>query len=390
MARMNHTSDTKGAWEEVSSLLPAFLKERELTEDESYTERIYRCSVEDDRRLDVVYDTWEGWQIVRYFFVSYAYEVVDIIEHTQYWFKDGKRVSVELCEMGRMACYCDSVRGTSDYCLWGGPSLPMIGDYRLWDGCRFTESNAKARLGEFAEGHGGRISAWDIVGDYAGGIMETLHKVGKGAWIDMIFVHCTDAREWIAGHAHVLRLALRHGHELTGIDIDQANFLEELGMDTHNPTLLFPDDGGEMHAMLSRRVIRKREEAKRKAEEEERRRIAERNKRIIEKRMEVWGGFRIEGDKFVLIPLITYDDYKDEGNVMHHCVATYFTQEQSLIMTAVDKETGRHVETMEWRGKEMVQCRGLQNSRTEWHDEIVGMVMAHAKELTAMSRRMAS
>lgn len=392
MARMNHTSDTKGAWEEVSSMLPAFLEERDLTEDGSFMDYCAGLNAgfnDDDKFLAVVYDTWEGWQVVRYFHVVCVCGVslVDAVEHTQYWFKDGARVGVDLCEMGRQA-------GEEYECYGNGPhqwvdALPMA-DAPLWAGCRFTEVNAKARLAEFAGRRGWNLSAWDIVGDFAGGIMETLHKVGKGEWVKVVFRCESNPREWFRRNAHVVRLALKHGHELKGMDIDHVRILEGLGMDTHNPSLLFPNDGGRMHDMLNRRLIRKREEEERKAEEKRRREKAERDMELIAKRMEVLGGYRIEGERFVLVPLITYDDYRNEGARMHHCVTSYFDHERSVVMTAVDKETGTHVETMEWKGNEMVQCRGVYNSDTEWHGEIVGMAMAHAEELTAMSRRMAS
>mgnify|MGYP002914621775 FL=1 len=63
-----------------------------------------------------------------------------------------------------------------------------------------------------------------------------------------------------------------------------------------------------------------------------------------------------------------------EGRLMHHCVGGYHNRKNSLILSA--RIDGRRIETVEVSLKtfEVVQCRGVCNENTEYHDRIIALV----------------
>ena len=78
--------------------------------------------------------------------------------------------------------------------------------------------------------------------------------------------------------------------------------------------------------------------------------------------------------------------FQAEGNAMHHCVfqCEYYAKEESLILSAHDKE-GNRIETIEFsltEGK-VIQSRGVCNKNTEHHDRIIHLVNANAHRILA-------
>ena len=67
----------------------------------------------------------------------------------------------------------------------------------------------------------------------------------------------------------------------------------------------------------------------------------------------------------------------EEGKAMHHCVYTmgYYKKDDSLILSAKDK-AGNRIETIELSLKtfKVLQSRGIYNSNTESHSEILELV----------------
>ena len=81
------------------------------------------------------------------------------------------------------------------------------------------------------------------------------------------------------------------------------------------------------------------------------------------------------GRNLIRIKVIeSVEEMIEEGRMMHHCVGSYHNRENSLILSATID--GRRIETIEVSLKtlEVVQCRGLCNENTEYHDRIVNLV----------------
>ena len=73
----------------------------------------------------------------------------------------------------------------------------------------------------------------------------------------------------------------------------------------------------------------------------------------------------------------------EEGKALHHCLFTneYYLKEQSLILSA--RIEGKRIETIEVSLETMkiIQCRGLQNKNTEYHDSIIDLVHRNIKQI---------
>jgi len=81
--------------------------------------------------------------------------------------------------------------------------------------------------------------------------------------------------------------------------------------------------------------------------------------------------------------LESVQEYIEEGQALHHCVFTneYHLKEKSLILSAsID---GKPIETIELslETKEILQCRGLMNQNTEYHERIIELVHRNIKEI---------
>ena len=78
--------------------------------------------------------------------------------------------------------------------------------------------------------------------------------------------------------------------------------------------------------------------------------------------------------------LESVQEYLEEGKALHHCVFTneYYLKKQSLILSA--RIDSKRIETIEVSLETMkvIQCRGLQNKNTEYHDRIVNLVSANS------------
>ena len=70
-----------------------------------------------------------------------------------------------------------------------------------------------------------------------------------------------------------------------------------------------------------------------------------------------------------------------EGRAMHHCVGGYHTKKDSLILSATIN--GKRIETVEVSLSQMkvVQCRGVCNSNTKYHDRIIKLVEDNAEQI---------
>ena len=81
--------------------------------------------------------------------------------------------------------------------------------------------------------------------------------------------------------------------------------------------------------------------------------------------------------------LESVQEYLEEGNVLHHCVFTneYYIKPNSLILSATI--SGKRLETIEVSLETMkvIQCRGLCNQNTEYHDQIINLVHRNMKQI---------
>lgn len=87
-----------------------------------------------------------------------------------------------------------------------------------------------------------------------------------------------------------------------------------------------------------------------------------------------------------IIPLISIDDFKTEGDILEHCVFTndYYSKKESLILSA--RINDKPIETIEISLKKLKieQSRGFDNKITKHHDDIIKLVNQNMHKIRAI------
>ena len=132
----------------------------------------------------------------------------------------------------------------------------------------------------------------------------------------------------------------------------------------------------EHDALVKRkRRVQALEEAERK-----RKKALENEKKFLELKSMFFGIAFSDKDIEVHV-LESVQEIMEEGDILHHCVFTnnYHIKPDSLILSAM--VDGKKMETVEISLKQLkvVQCRGLRNENTEYHDRIISLVNKNMK-----------
>ena len=218
---------------------------------------------------------------------------------------------------------------------------------------------------------------------------ETLLKTGQEA----MFRYMVRSHEIIPkGTAHAFKICSRHHYTISdpSLWIDNLALLRYLGMDTHNPKFVCPEDLRALHQKL---YERKRKVDERRAEraritrmENEMKRKAEQDKKYAEM-VQHWPAhfgnllsLNLQSTNLDIRPLQSIDEFKQEGDAMHHCVYAmgyydYNKKPNCLILSAKDGE-GKRLATIEYNMKNLtiVQCRAACNQVPERDAEIRGLI----------------
>ena len=234
---------------------------------------------------------------------------------------------------------------------------------------------------------------------------ETMLKVGQEA----LFRHMVHNYEIMPkGTEHALKICSRHHYVINdpSLWIDTIALLKYLHMDTHNPKFVCPEDLRALHQQLYVRKCkvddRRYERAMITRRENEMKRKAEQDKKYAEM-LNNWQkhfgkllSLDIAGTNLDIRPLQSVDEFKQEGDTMHHCVYAmgyydYNKRPNCLILSAKDGE-GKRLATIEYDMKNLtiVQCRAACNRVPERDEEIRGLInsnKATIKKLVAESFR---
>ena len=151
-----------------------------------------------------------------------------------------------------------------------------------------------------------------------------------------------------------------------------------LGRGTHNAHFVCSEDlqaYNEIRPKLRARQEREEKEHKRqKAHEDEAR---------FKKLKAPFFGISFTDRTIQTRVLESVQKYLEEGQALHHCVFTneYHLKEKSLILSTTI--AGKWIETIELsiETMEILQCRGLQNKNTEYHERIIELVHRNIKEI---------
>ena len=164
-----------------------------------------------------------------------------------------------------------------------------------------------------------------------------------------------------------------------GLWCDYVDMVIRLGRNIHNAHYVCLEDLQQAHneilQMLRARQEREQEEHKRqKAQEDEAR---------FQKLKAPFFGVAFTDGSIQIRVLESVQEYIEEGQALHHCVFTneYHLKEKSLILSA--RIEGKRIETIEVSLEtiQVIQCRGLQNKNTEYHERIIELVHQNMKQI---------
>lgn len=180
-------------------------------------------------------------------------------------------------------------------------------------------------------------------------------------------------------YLHSVRIANRNGYVISDAQmwLDMLQLASDLHLDTHNPSVVCPDDLKDAHDRLLRRYNRHRA----RIEIEKLAKETPAYESQFQKAKAAFFGISLTSDNVQIRPLSSVMEIAEEGMAMHHCVYSnnYFKKTDSLILGARD-HNGRRLETVELSLKtfRVLQSRGKFNQSTPLHAEIVKLVESNA------------
>lgn len=200
---------------------------------------------------------------------------------------------------------------------------------------------------------------------------ETLLKTGQYALLKH-FVRKTTKE--IGNYWNSICIANRNGYTIEDGSIwcDYIDTLRYLGNDTNSPKYVCPADLNTEH---DRAMAKKRKQQEQEQLAERKRKALENEQKFQELKAKYFGIAFTDGTIQVRV-LESVAEFLEEGTAMHHCVfdGAYYLRPDSLIFSATID--GKRIETVEISLKtlKVVQSRGVCNSNTEYHDQIIKLV----------------
>jgi hypothetical protein len=176
-----------------------------------------------------------------------------------------------------------------------------------------------------------------------------------------------------------IKIAIRHHYTIPHHSdwFDHLNELRYLGMDILNPKNICIEDFQTEHQRIVDRANRVR--AKRRYEQEKKN--LEQAEINYARTKEPFFNLAFKKGDLSIEPLKSVAEFYEEGEIMHHCVTRYHSEPSSLILSA--KKNGQRVETVQVNLKDfrVGQSRGLQNTQTKHHNEIVALVEGNMNKI---------
>ena len=353
---------------------------------------------------------FKGYQVIRYSLVRWSCErgeepAVELKDVIQKWCHPGR----PMVTLGASLMMLPSWRACPYSYYSDGLSVKPNHSYYFSEWMK-VRTYPRMSLLPVYEKHLGKHPDFDELGFYAPTLLgdifgcpylEKLWKDGKTEELSEMW-HLTDElnKYWPS-----VKIALRHGykpeHWISYFDYLKA--LKFLHYDMHSPRYVAPPDWDEIHDLVMRQYRNRVDEMNRKREqalelkralwqEEQQRRSEEEAKTYVEsfkKRIEKYEHLQIENAEIVILPLRSIEEFKEEGEEMHHCVFSmgYYKKPSSLILSARDKSSNNRIETIEVSLEDYTvrQSMGKCNHPTAKHEMIVGMVKDSMSIIRKMS-----
>ena len=206
---------------------------------------------------------------------------------------------------------------------------------------------------------------------------ETLLKAGHTEHLRYFLSRARTIDEYWPAY----KITLRRGYDITDIALwcDYVDMLRRLGKDTHNAHYVCPEDLQAAHDTAQRKLQAQQEK---EAEARRRQKAMENEERFQALKAPFFGVAFTDGTIQIRV-LESVQEYIEEGQALHHCVFTneYHLKEKSLILSA--RIEGKRIETIEvsLETMQVIQCRGLMNQNTEYHERIIELVHQNMKQI---------
>lgn len=198
---------------------------------------------------------------------------------------------------------------------------------------------------------------------------ESLLKMGQD---DLLRLYLNDHSRNFNDYWPSIRIAVRNGYKVMDATLwcDYLDALRELGKDLHSPKYVCPADLHREHDRCMNKLARL--EADREVAQNLPSHLRkETNYRKAKAR---FFGLAFSDGHIAVRVLESVRELIAEGKAMHHCVGSYHNKADSLILSATID--GKRIETVEVSISQLkvIQCRGVCNGKTEYHDRIVNLV----------------
>lgn len=169
-----------------------------------------------------------------------------------------------------------------------------------------------------------------------------------------------------------LKICLRNNYAATDWQLwrDTIDALKRLGKDTHNAVYVCPKDLKAAHDRWTKLYAR----------EQERIRIEE--SRHIFNRKQKFFDIVLKKKDITIEPLRTIEEYKTEGDRMHHCVyqMKYYMKKNTLILSAHTQKERLATIELSLNNFEILQCRAEHNKIAPREKEIVSLLQRNIKK----------
>ena len=171
-----------------------------------------------------------------------------------------------------------------------------------------------------------------------------------------------------------IKICIRNSYHINKVHNwrDYIDLLRFFGKDLHNAKYVCPTD---LNAEHDRYVKKKREWQERERREEKKKKALEDETQFKEMKSRFFG-IQFTDGVIQIRMLESVEEIMQEGDILHHCVFVnnYHLRPDSLILSACIGD--KRIETIEFSLSKMqvVQCRGVHNQNSEYHDRIIELV----------------
>lgn len=338
---------------------------------------------EDARFFWNIMDVHKGLQVIRGFYCRVYFHVgKPIAVHTfyevarTYYCPDGRDVNISLpFKMNAYSVYNPFAIGSAR-----GMSIHNDQNHRVHSVPHIRKLIPELkRIGYFNVEHSphGHLHSCLMDSHY-----QTLMEAKQVEFVNNYIDHSLERYWWQIK----MCMRMKYMPDDVGIWADTLDLADALGRDVKSPKYVCPSDLMAMHNTLMKR---KREKDKAERIKRERGLLLDitRLHELFEKRMALFNKFRLNSDGLYVIPLVSIQDYYDEGEAMSHCVYTnrYYDKSETIIFSARSLN-GDRIATIEYytKGKKILQCRARHNGKVEKEDEIKKLILSNSTAINML------